>query len=304
MGQDVNSFADFWSWMNKGFIPLTMQSQHATSESSGLSIGDLSRRDRKRYLWHHLTVGPTKLSQGLADEIRCPNEHVANVYSIKCTTERGIDLEQHPVKIQAEQGSFVEDIPKTRWLYNASQASTLLAQLEAERWLDQRTNHIKVSKMTYNAASDLLLTTHVNFFFGRSGRIWKLLSHEAMRLKPYQDIASYVWDVLFYTQVCILRVVCFVWAPTHRTRSGVPCRSLARVTSGTCEAAPSHRALHRTCSGTLGSNSRPASLTEGSRSQRWADFDFGEIIYLSISTLLPLAVDAEAASCRPKSVLG
>jgi len=204
--EDVNSFADFWSWMNKGFIPLTMQSQHATSESSGLSIGDLSRRDRKRYLWHHLTVGPTKLSQGLADEIRCPNEHVANVYSIKCTTERGIDLEQHPVKIQAEQGSFVEDIPKTRWLYNASQASTLLAQLEAERWLDQRTNHIKVSKMTYNAASDLLLTTHVNFFFGRSGRIWKLLSHEAMRLKPYQDIASYVWDVLFYTQVTLLFV--------------------------------------------------------------------------------------------------
>jgi len=218
--EDVNSFADFWSWMGKGFVPLTLQWEYPPSESSGLTIGNLSARDRRHYLWHNLILAPVKLSQESAEDIPCPNSLIGSVYGFKCTRSVDIDLDMQPVENQITQGVYQEDLSKTVWLHSAAEGRQILTQLEESRWLDQNTDRVKVSTMLYNPECDLLVTTHVHFLFSRAGRIWKKITHESMNLKPYGDPWTYVWDVCFYVQVTYLficELVEFIRATCRRT---------------------------------------------------------------------------------------
>mmetsp|Transcript_89272 Transcript_89272/g.257471 ORF Transcript_89272/g.257471 Transcript_89272/m.257471 type:complete len:773 (-) Transcript_89272:147-2465(-) len=199
--EHVNNFADFWSWMGKGFVPLTLQWQHPASEGSGLDIGNLSARDRRQYLWHNLMLAPVKLSQELAEDVRCANRHVAGRYSMSCTGSSDINMDMSPSESQLLEAAYRENTQNTVWLYNSTDAMRIMTELEASRWLSKKVSRIKVSMIMYNTDSNLLVSTHINFLFARSGRIWKKIEHASMNLDPYADPWTYVWDICFYVQV-------------------------------------------------------------------------------------------------------
>eukprot|EP00429_Kryptoperidinium_foliaceum_P003407 CAMPEP_0176005568 /NCGR_PEP_ID=MMETSP0120_2-20121206/2274_1 /TAXON_ID=160619 /ORGANISM="Kryptoperidinium foliaceum, Strain CCMP 1326" /LENGTH=719 /DNA_ID=CAMNT_0017338281 /DNA_START=206 /DNA_END=2365 /DNA_ORIENTATION=+ len=208
--EDVNSFADFWSWMDKGFVPLMLPAEYSPSESSPLVLGEMSPRDRQYWLWHNLRVGPVRLMQESAEDTDCPNSWIASALNMRCVGPASLDLDLPPTEALVAQHRFKEAPGKTRWFDSLAQSKMLLEELERDRWLDEKTSYVKLSVLTYAPDSDLLVLTDIHFLFARSGRIWKNLSHISMNLKPYVGVWSYVWDICFYTQVTWL-FVCELW---------------------------------------------------------------------------------------------
>lgn len=183
--ENVNSFADFWSWMSRGFVPLTMKSQHDVAEGSDVVVDNFSRRDAGRYLWHNLKLGPTRLSQQSSAEVGCRNGAVAKAYGLACRRASVLDLDLPISESQVSLSSYDIDVAKTKWLINASQAQNAVGQLQESRWLSAWTTRVQVSMLVYNADIDLLVLTHVNFLFAETGRIWKFITHNSINLSPY-----------------------------------------------------------------------------------------------------------------------
>lgn len=214
--EDVNSYADFWSWMNTGFMPLFYPENVTTSEQSGIDLGEVPPERQRYYLLYNRGVGPVKLSQELVRSIECRNKPMAEKWGLTCTVPSVPNGDIPPTESELAMVEFTEAADKSVWLdVFREDIDQRLQELETQQWLNERTGHIKVTLMMYNPGLDFLTMTTVHFLFPRSGHIWKKITHKSLILDSYNDIRSFIVTALFYTHVtflciCEIKEVCLV----------------------------------------------------------------------------------------------
>eukprot|EP00931_Biecheleriopsis_adriatica_P048444 TRINITY_DN27989_c0_g1_i1.p1 TRINITY_DN27989_c0_g1~~TRINITY_DN27989_c0_g1_i1.p1 ORF type:complete len:795 (-),score=126.97 TRINITY_DN27989_c0_g1_i1:180-2564(-) len=204
---DVNSYADFWSWLDLGFQAIYMSQLTPLSEASSLQSQPLEQKHANMMLWHHKKIGPVQLSkQVLQGGAACPNAEVAEALGLSCEKDGDLYLEVEPTRFAVENSNWVEDTSSTVLLRfsNATRRQLLLKHLEKSGWLDPKTYHVKVSFLTYSAHYDLLTSTSVHLLFARSGHIWKKITNQSATLKPYVVWHLPVFQVLFWGLIVII----------------------------------------------------------------------------------------------------
>mmetsp|Transcript_35493 Transcript_35493/g.93707 ORF Transcript_35493/g.93707 Transcript_35493/m.93707 type:complete len:799 (+) Transcript_35493:120-2516(+) len=200
--EDVNCYADFWSWMNKGFMPLLYKDQVPTSEDSGLDLGPLTPLQKNRYLGSNAKVGPVKLAKESTVETECINSDMSRVFGIFCDDSTELDMQLKPVENVVSQSTFYEDTPSTVWLNGFEiDNQQKLKDLETSLWVDKATNRVQISFLTYEPDQDILRLSNVNFLFSRTGQIWKQFTQRSIVVNPYYNFWAYLFDILFYLNV-------------------------------------------------------------------------------------------------------
>lgn len=71
--QDVNTFADWYSWMNLGFSAIYFPSAHPVSEGKTFSLPNMSFLEASTYLQHNRKIGGVQLSQQRVFASQCSN---------------------------------------------------------------------------------------------------------------------------------------------------------------------------------------------------------------------------------------
>jgi len=203
--QDVNSYGDFWSWMNKGISALYFQTDYPISEGSSLDMGPLTDTEKSFYLWHNKKIGPMRLRKEALPYADCLNEDMGNAFDLTCYEVGDLDLSLDPVDFDVAQLRFPEDRSETVWVEHGNH-SLQLRELETNRWVNNQTYRVMVSFLAYNGPKDIFVQTNVHFLFARSGRIWKALTHRSFVLEPYSTWEAYLWDILFFSHITLIFV--------------------------------------------------------------------------------------------------
>lgn len=212
---DVNTFADWYSWMNLGFSAIYFPSTHAVSEGANFSMGTQTFLEASTYLIHNRKIGGVQLSQQRLFSSECSNPIVANALELTCLDYRGLDLRLKPTELDVSQQDFYEDTNRTVWIdylmeFPATTVSQQLRELEQSGWLDDGTYRAKVSFMTYNQIYDVLTTTSVHFLFAISGHIFKQITHRSFKLAAHSEWESWLYEVLFFGHITII-FLCEGW---------------------------------------------------------------------------------------------
>ncbi|CAJ1450924.1 unnamed protein product [Effrenium voratum] len=207
--EDVNTFADWYSWMNLGFSAIYFPINVTTSEQSDLDLGGVSFGSASTYLTHNRKIGGVQLAQERLFPTPCKNPTVANDLGLECFGHLGMDTRLKPTEVDVSQETFYEDVSKTVWLehlmeFPESNVSKQLRELEETGWLDNTTYRVKVSFLTYNAIYDVLTSTSVHFLFAVSGHIWKQITHRSVNLNAHGFWDSWLYEVLFFGHITIL----------------------------------------------------------------------------------------------------
>eukprot|EP00435_Cladocopium_sp_Y103_P056893 s2759_g19.t1 len=100
---DVNTYADWYSWMNLGFSAIYFPSTHAVSEGANFSIGTQTFLEASTYLMHNRKIGGVQLSQQRLFSSECSNPIVANALELECLNFRGLDLRLKPTELDVSQ---------------------------------------------------------------------------------------------------------------------------------------------------------------------------------------------------------
>jgi hypothetical protein len=149
---DVNSYADFWSWMIKGFIPLVFVQDRIYSEGREADDPDIqnaftSYLRHRRGLWlnYNKIVGGVRIRQERGDAGECETtESLIPFYKYHCV-HHPRDYILYPEKSTAKH---TEDPSREFWLWVNEDQSTLLKILEdkeREGWLDRQTRKIEIA---------------------------------------------------------------------------------------------------------------------------------------------------------------
>jgi len=206
---DVNSYADFWSWMNEGFLPLLFQQSNSFHEGYNASdlrfqaaSVDVKPRDRGFILNYNRVIGGMRLVQERTDPARCTTyAGLLRLYNQDCVSGTDYNLEPE-VGLPAEQAQTTTDPVYERWLYVFDDYDSLKLQLttwETERWLDRSTKKIEIGIPLYNAEFGLHTLVFVDFYFSRGGHIWK-------KIIPQSQFADWhdQWYYGFYDAIWLL----------------------------------------------------------------------------------------------------
>eukprot|EP00746_Dinoflagellata_sp_MGD_P162963 gnl/MRDRNA2_/MRDRNA2_90744_c0_seq1.p1 gnl/MRDRNA2_/MRDRNA2_90744_c0~~gnl/MRDRNA2_/MRDRNA2_90744_c0_seq1.p1 ORF type:complete len:1192 (-),score=272.92 gnl/MRDRNA2_/MRDRNA2_90744_c0_seq1:74-3649(-) len=180
---DVNSHADFWSWMIQGFVPLIFQQSHGFSEGLNMSHPlvvaaqeDFPRTSQKRgmLLNYNRIVGGIRMTQERSNEdcFQSPQtEPLREFYDKKCVG--GLGYELAPDMWVAR---YTTNPERVRWLYIHDDIDVVLdqlAEMETSFWLDPQTRKVEIGLPVYNAEYGIHCLVTINFFFSRGGHIWK-----------------------------------------------------------------------------------------------------------------------------------
>jgi len=208
---DVNSIADFWSWVRLGLGPLLFKDYRPVSESSDLDLGNLTILEKRFFLWHNRIIGGLWMRQEITDVTPCSSEGLQPLYGLSCTTEAvgfNLDLEPEenevaimPIKIAPEKTTWLRVIESQEAIVNR------LMQMEKDRWVTTETTRVELAFLVYNAPKDVLALTNINFMFARSGHIWKQITHRTIAMTPYLPMSTVIFDLMFYSQIIMLTVL-------------------------------------------------------------------------------------------------
>jgi len=210
--QDVNTFADWYSWMNLGFSAIYFPTSLSVSEGSSSVLPDMTFGEASMYLQHNRKIGGVKLVQQRLVDSECRNPTVAHAMELDpCFQFEGLDLRLKPTELDVSQEDLVESRESTtvEWLdylmeFPNVTVGSQLRDLELSRWLNNRTYRVKVSFMTYNAYYDMLTTTSIHFMFAISGRIFKQITHRSVILEAHSTFESWLYEVLFFGHILVL----------------------------------------------------------------------------------------------------
>lgn len=154
---------------------------------------------RGMYLYFQRVIGGVRFRQEARDETTCPGQEdvVAAVFGAGCFPgEYWLQPESHRgLSTNAELTD--KSHSKTTYLKTGlSQAEirTQLRTLEDEQWLSSRAQKVELSFVTYNANLHSLTFTYVNFFFSRTGHIWKQVEPVSIWLQPYHSWVNWISD--------------------------------------------------------------------------------------------------------------
>ncbi|CAJ1333623.1 unnamed protein product [Effrenium voratum] len=212
--QDVNNFADFYSWLRLGFSAVYLPQTKAVSEGSTLPSVSLDKYTKGSYLEYNRKVGPAKLSQEKAQAKPCDNQPLVQIVSdtgnitTSATDCHSLDNEYYipPTEFDANFKTFNEDISSTVWLHPDQDMSSVIQSLEASDWLNSETQHWKLTLVTYNPDYDILVVTGIHFQLSRSGRIWKNITFMSLKMQPYANLWSLCWEILFFGSIMTIFV--------------------------------------------------------------------------------------------------
>jgi len=199
---EVNSFADFWSWMSSGLVPLLWVQEKPWSEDisfrnstswkwsedgkdevevvgSGIEPGltpkvHLDQQQWGLMIYYNRVVGGIRLRQERNVVVPCvPNPELDAFYNADCkgnVKDYSLDPDIDVAR------SMSPDEEWTKWLWVHEEAETVeekVKQLELTGWLDKNTEKIEISIPIYNAEYSVHSLINVNFFFTRGGHVWK-----------------------------------------------------------------------------------------------------------------------------------
>jgi len=227
---DLNSYADFYSWMKVGIVPLMLWHERVWSEdlnadaaiaqSHSWSQTFLERAqefwgsfdppvfgpirsmfEKKYYLRFNRLFGGVVLQQTRAPLEPCS---VTSLFPLAirkdCTfSKRGtsVNLQLEPERFDvlgAQHGRVNRPDPnRTVWLllsYSNQTIGDILDRMERDQWLDRQTVRMGINFLTYNADFDLLTYTMVNIFQSRSGHFWKRIISESKFMTTFTPLSS------------------------------------------------------------------------------------------------------------------
>ena len=228
--QDVNSFADFYSWFRLGFAAIYMPTTSSVSEGSSITAANLTPLETSEYLNFNRKLGPVKLSQSKAKVVNCENPDLFASISIGDDTrcfDQAHEFYIQPTDFDVGFLEYVEDENVTVWL-SYSDPTSKIERLERTSWLTKDTNHWQVTFVIYNPDYDILTVTNIHFLLARSGRIWKQITFLSLKTRPYANLWSLCWEILFFGSIVTIFVeeVYEVITGLLAARTGGKCRPM------------------------------------------------------------------------------
>ncbi|CAK9026749.1 unnamed protein product [Durusdinium trenchii] len=204
--QDVNSFADFYSWFRLGFAAIYMPQSTSVSEGSTLTAVPLSTPNKQIYLETNRKLGPIKLSQQKVTKAsQCDNYNLFQAIDAGVTADScaalGKDFFIQPTDFDIGFLDFTEDMNATIWFSPMEDATPLITWLENSTWLTSDTDHWKITMVLYNPDFDILTVTGIHFLLARSGRIWKQITFMSLKMAPYANLWPLCWEILFFGSI-------------------------------------------------------------------------------------------------------
>lgn len=213
--EDVNTHADFWSWMSRGLLPLLWTQSYSlaegrnSSEPYSIQAGEVySRANRGVLLHYNRIILGLRLQQERDEAVtnneltgECAHGKLQPMYDKECVGGFGYELE--PEVFEARKTS---NPTRIHWLYiNDDQdfVRQQLVQMEKTGWLDQHTKKIELAMAVYNAEYGLHTMFIVYFAFSRGGHIWKDIIPLSAYAQNWNSNTSVFYDMtwlfcLFY----------------------------------------------------------------------------------------------------------
>lgn len=203
---DVDNFAEFWSWMRVGMVPLLWEPHYSEGFELHPNFTEKTTSTAQRGYWLHFNrvVGGLRMVQerdfpdenelvGKIREAPYGNVLVDKIVrkSRECTTLSilhdlynkdcvgGMDYDLEPeLGIPNERAKRTVHPQRAEWLYIFKEPEDILdklTKLELSSWLDSDTKKVEISIASYNGEFGVHTLTRINFYFSRGGHIWKLI---------------------------------------------------------------------------------------------------------------------------------
>lgn len=201
---DVNSIADFWSWMANGFLPLVFiqdaQIHEGFPENSPAYGAALHDNPLPRGMWlnYNRIVGGIRFSQEVSgeDDPPCPSlESLTPFYGMSCVS--GMKYELDPDMGIARRSS---DPKRFLWMYTYEDLPALQDKVwewEQDKWYNRTTLKIEIAVPCFNAEFGLHTLLYIDFFLSRGGHIWKRIipmsTYADLYTKWEQVLADMIW---------------------------------------------------------------------------------------------------------------
>lgn len=186
---DVASFADFWSWLRLGLLPLLFKqnrefhegwqniqdSPYATTMQN--ISGETIPPDRRGFwLSFHRIVGGIRITQEHAQVGTCSSlEILLPLYNSECFG--GLEYSLRPeVGLPLELAQSTAEPQAEKWIWVTTDLGKMqedMIELERSGYLSRKTKKLEIAIPTYNAEFGLHTLTRINFWFSRGGHIWK-----------------------------------------------------------------------------------------------------------------------------------
>jgi len=217
---DINSHADFWSWMNLGFVPLAFPQESVFAEGRDMDDPEIMRAQRsqviereRRGYWLHYNkiIGGIRVRQEEGTDQTCDSLTLLHsFYGQRCFgTMSGSGYELEPELTTAK---YTLEPVKEFWLWANEDINSLLAilkQKEKEVWLSRATSKIEIAIPIFNGNLGVYTIFYVDFFFSRGGHIWKrivpLSTYSQWWHSWYNFVPDFTWCVgllfIFITEV-------------------------------------------------------------------------------------------------------
>jgi len=208
---DVNSYADFHSWLRLGLIPLVLGHNKSVPEDVLDYVPEpKGLKSRAFYLNFNKIVGGVLLRQARASEQPLPDPALRAFYgqSVWSDDSFPVDMHQRPLinDVLIARPSYSADL--NRWLLLAdseTQMDTTLTDLESSNWLSAMTMEANANFIVYNAHFSTLTYTDIHFFQSRSGHMWRSVTHETLHMLPfgfgYKRVLRITVDAIFVLQL-------------------------------------------------------------------------------------------------------
>lgn len=229
----VNSFTDFYSWTRTGFLPLYLPQSYSVSEGKDPTnpqvaafMRNYTMRERGTILNYDRIVGGIRFRQQREPAQKCvAGESLMNFYGEECYGDRHHALEP-------EMGMAYQRITKpsnVTWFYVHEETymhQYRITMMEAANWLDPSTTKVEIAIPVYTGEFGLHTLVNVNFYFSRSGHIWKevmpLSAFGEWYLKWYYILYDLVWFALLLSllKTEVLEVLSYI------RNSGNPAQAL------------------------------------------------------------------------------
>jgi len=198
---DVDSEAEFWSWMLEGFVPL-MNGQgtdwsEGVDEDNPLMVANTEEvpvLERGFFLNYNRIIGGIRVRQERSWVTECDStSDLSMFYNKSCVG--GLDYQLWPETWQAFETT---NATMSFWLYvqeDLEVLQDLVLEKEVSGWLSSETKKIEITIPIYNAEYGIYVITYCNFFLSRGGHIWK-------RIISLSTFASWwygAWNVILDT---------------------------------------------------------------------------------------------------------
>mmetsp|Transcript_38886 Transcript_38886/g.91562 ORF Transcript_38886/g.91562 Transcript_38886/m.91562 type:complete len:1329 (+) Transcript_38886:201-4187(+) len=196
---NVNSYADFWSWMIHGLIPLMFSQEFPVSEDLDTSDPTISSRvpevspDEWGYvLNYNRMIGGVRVRQERSSASSCEKHRFV---APPCVGGLGYEL------FPETWVAFTTTDPQQEfWLWSQDPADALTEQAvekELEGWLNDGTRKIEIALPVFNAEYEVLTIAYVNFWWSRGGHVWKrvlpMSTYSSWWHGPHNYILDFIW---------------------------------------------------------------------------------------------------------------